>query len=300
MGHKKTQNVLGRSYVPFVLLVLLCVICFPVVARADLSQKQARKAIQTVAGWSLPNDAVRIQSIQSNSAETAVVRAQIEAVFRVRFIDGHWELREIRVAPDRWEQLEVIARAAQVSLPAGECEARSTELTNKRARCLVAALFGVALPSDEVRIKEISPFALSLGSELSALVVAFVEAQFRLGRDARTWRVMEFKSGNRDWASVANLAAGMDQAKRSAASEDLSTIAKALGNFHRDRGYFVVSDKESVLIDHLNPRYLARVIRVDPWHRPYQYDGQQDRYSLRSFGPDGKPNTPDDIVVSGP
>jgi hypothetical protein len=55
-----------------------------------------------------------------------------------------------------------------------------------------------------------------------------------------------------------------------------------------------------VLIDHLSPHYLARVIRVDPWHRPYQYDGQQDRYSLRSFGPDGKPNTPDDIVVSGP
>jgi hypothetical protein len=55
-----------------------------------------------------------------------------------------------------------------------------------------------------------------------------------------------------------------------------------------------------VLIDHLSPKYLIRVIRVDPWHRPYQYDGQQDHYSLRSLGPDGKPNTPDDIVVSGP
>jgi hypothetical protein len=55
-----------------------------------------------------------------------------------------------------------------------------------------------------------------------------------------------------------------------------------------------------VLIDHLSPRYLARVIRVDPWHRPYQYEGQPDRYSLRSLGPDGKPNTQDDIVVSGP
>ena len=27
---------------------------------------------------------------------------------------------------------------------------------------------------------------------------------------------------------------------------------------------------------------------------------EQDRFSLRSVGPDGKPNTPDDIVVSGP
>ncbi|HEX3186834.1 MAG TPA: type II secretion system protein GspG, partial [Pyrinomonadaceae bacterium] len=92
----------------------------------------------------------------------------------------------------------------------------------------------------------------------------------------------------------------IDLVKRSAATDDLSTIAKALGDYHRDRGYFVVSNKESVLIDHLSPRYLARVIRFDPWYRPYQYDGQQDRYSIRSLGPDGKANTPDDVVVAGP
>ena len=84
------------------------------------------------------------------------------------------------------------------------------------------------------------------------------------------------------------------------AANELLTVAKALGDFRRDRGYFVVSKSESVLIDHLSPRYLARVIRTDPWHRPYHYEGQQDRYSLRSAGPDGKTNTEDDIVVSGP
>jgi hypothetical protein len=116
----------------------------------------------------------------------------------------------------------------------------------------------------------------------------------------KSWRVTAFKSGTRDWANVSDVLIAIDEVKRSAANEDLSTIAKALGDFRRDHGYFVVSDKESVLIDHLSPRYLTRVIRVDPWHRPYQYDGQQDRYSLRSLGPDGKPNTPDDVVVSGP
>ena len=141
---------------------------------------------------------------------------------------------------------------------------------------------------------------LSLGSESAALVTAFIRVDFRLARDAKSWRVTQFKSGTRDWISVSELPIAMDQVKRTAANEDLSTIAKALGDFRRDRGYFVVSDKESVLIDHLSPRYLTRVIRVDPWHRPYQYDGQEDRYSLRSLGPDGKPNTPDDVVVSGP
>ena len=217
-------------------------------------------------------------------------------------------MSEIRTGQDRWERLDVIARAAKVELPSGECDApsqfarikSSTELTNKRARCLVAALLGVALPSDDVRIKSISPFGLSIGSESASLVVALVQVDFRLARDVRGWSVVEFKSGVRDWVKVSDLPSSMDQIKRSAATDELSTIAKALSEFRRERGHFVVSDKESVLIDHLSPKYLTRVIRVDPWHRPYHYEGQQDRYSLRSLGPDGKPNTPDDIVISGP
>jgi len=293
---------------PSVILLLLCGLLIPIEARADISQKNARKVIQTMLGWSLPGDAVRIQSIRSNGAESAEVSAEIQTVFRLRFNEGHWELREVRTAPDRWEQLEVIARAAGAELPSGECDAPSefarskseTELTTKRARCLVASLFGIALPSDEVRIREISPFGLSLGSESSTLVEAFVRADFRLTRDAKVWRVAEFKSGNREWVNVSGLAAAIDQVKRSAATDELSTIAKALAELRRERGSFVVSDSESVLIDHLSPRYLTRVIRVDPWHRPYKYEGQPDHYSLRSLGPDGKPNTPDDVVVSGP
>jgi hypothetical protein len=284
----------------FVLLVLLCGVFIQ--ARADLNQKQARKVIQTMGGWSLPSDSVRIRSV-SESGEGAEVSAEIEAVFRLRLFEGHWQLREIRTASDRWDRLDVIASAAKVDLPTGDCDSAAqlaTKLTTKRARCLVAALFGVTMPSDDVRIKEVSPFGLSIGKESAALVTALVNADFRLARDASGWRVTGFKTGARDWVEVSGLPVAIDQVKRSAASDDLSTIAKALGDFRRERGHFVVADKESVLIDHLSPKYLARIIRVDPWHRPYQYDGQQDHYSLRSLGPDGKPNTPDDVVVSSP
>ena len=289
------------------IIVILLAIVAPASVRADISRSQARKAVQTMGGWSLPGSAVRLQ-IRTNSAESAEVSAEIETVFRLRLFEGHWQLREIRTAADRWERLEVLARAAKVELPEGECDALplfarttfATNLTTKRARCLVASLFGVALPSDDVRIKEIDPFGLSIGSESAALVTALVRVDFRLARDRSGWHVSEFKSGTRNWVNVTSLPAAIDEVKRTTASEDLSTIAKALGDYRRDRGYFVVSDKESVLIDHLSPRYLERVIRVDPWYRPYQYEGQQDRYSLRSLGPDGKPNTPDDVVLAGP
>ncbi|HXC68639.1 MAG TPA: type II secretion system protein GspG [Pyrinomonadaceae bacterium] len=288
-------------------LVFLFLILSPSHARADLSKSQARKVIQTMAGWSLPGSAVRVSSVTS-SGEGAEVSAEIQTVFRVRMNEGRWQLTEIRVGQDRWERLEVIAKAANVELPAGECDvpsefARSRsadELTNRRARCLIAGLLGVALPSDDVRVKDISSFGLSIGPGSTALVTALVRADFRLVRGTGGWEVVGFKSGARDWVRIVDLPASIDQIKRTAATDELSTIAKALSEFQRDRGHFVVSDKESVLIDHLSPKYLARVIRIDPWHRPYHYDGQQDRYSLRSLGPDGKPNTPDDIVVSGP
>jgi hypothetical protein len=120
---------------------------------------------------------------------------------------------------------------------------------------------------------------------------------FRFARGQRGWQVGSIKSGNRDWIDVIGIAAAVDQLKRSTASDELSQIAQALDSYRRDRGLYVVSDKESVLIDHLSPKYLSRVIRLDPWSRPYQYDGEQTHFSLRSLGPDGKPNTPDDIVV---
>ena len=295
----------------FQLLVIgafLFTLIMPTHARADLSQKQARKVIQTIGGWSLPSEDVRVRSVQSSSPESAEVSAEIEAVFRMRLHEGQWQLREIRIAPDRWERLELIARAANTEVPPGNCGAPSqftrsksaTELTNKRARCLVAALLGVSLPSDEVRIKEISQLGLSIGSESAALVTALVQADFRLARDARGWRVAEFKSGGRDWARVADLPAALDEVKTAVARNDILTLEEALKHYQRERGVFVVSGSESVLIDHLSPHYLTRVIRFDPWHRPYQYKGEIHYYTILSMGPDGKPHTPDDVAVSGP
>ena len=162
----------------------------------------------------------------------------------------------------------------------------------------MAGLFGVTLPSDDVRIRDVSPFGLSLGSsDATALIDALVQLDFRFARERRGWEVVAIKSRNRDWTDVRGIVSSMDQLKRSMATEELSLIAQALDSYRRDRGIFVVSDKGSVLIDHLSPKYLSRVIRLDPWSRPYQYQGEQTAYSLSSLGPDGKPKAPDDIVV---
>jgi type II secretion system (T2SS) protein G len=287
----------------------MCVVCGLFLttgeARADLSSSQARKAIQSMAGISLPSSSVRVSRV-SSATEGGEATAELALVFRATQHEGRWRLSEVRTGQDRWERLDVIAKAMNVELANDRCDAPSefaktadaSALTTKRARCLVAGLFGISIPSDAVRIREVSPFGFSLGSsDASALISSLVQLDFRLVRENRGWTVASVRSGDRDWMDVRGIAAAVDQSKRSLANDELSLIAEALDKYRSDRGYYVVSDKESVLIDHLSPRYLTRVIRVDPWHRPYQYEGQQTQYSLRSLGPDGKPNTGDDIVV---
>src|SRR5438094_9956344 len=71
------------------------------------------------------------------------------------------------------------------------------DLTPREARRLIARMAGIQLPSDAVRIKEVS----AAGN--SATVVAQVETAFRFdkGGDGK-WRVAEIRTGDRRWEGV--------------------------------------------------------------------------------------------------
>lgn len=167
------------------------------------------------------------------------------------------------------------------------------DLTPKEARRLIARMAGIQLPSDAVRVKEVS----AMGN--SATVVAQVETAFRFdkGGDGK-WRIAEIRTGDRRWEDVDMLVKALNSEKSARARAELESIATALESFRRDRGFYVEAKTEAALIDMLNPRYLPRVIRVDPWHRPYEYEGTRASYVLRSAGPDEKPNTADDVTIS--
>src|SRR5437660_8573160 len=71
------------------------------------------------------------------------------------------------------------------------------DLSPKEARRLIARMAGIELPSDAVRIKEISSFGNS------ATVVAQVETAFRFVKgDKDKWRVAEIRTGDRRWEDV--------------------------------------------------------------------------------------------------
>jgi hypothetical protein len=167
------------------------------------------------------------------------------------------------------------------------------DLTPKEARRLIARMAGVQLPSDAVRIKDVSV----MGN--SATVVAQVETAFRFdkGGDGK-WRVAEIRTGDRRWEDVDMLVRALNAEKTSRARAELESIATALESYRREHGSYLESKTEGALIDNLNPRYLPRVIRVDPWHQPYEYEGTRSSFVLRSNGPDVKSNTSDDVIVA--
>jgi hypothetical protein len=273
-----------------------------------LSASQARKAITRIPGFETKSSAVRVHAVSAINASAAEVSAEIRTVFRFEADqEGRWRVAEVRTGQDHWEDVDLIASALGAHLAKTECAATgprlwgggdSNGLTVKRARCLLGSLFGIEVPSDAIRIQEVAPMAIPLASEPSATVVAWIRVDARLTKEKSAWQVSELRTGNRDWAKLELLVAAVTEQKQQRARAELRLVAGALEKFRKDRGFYVVSDKQSVAIDFLSPRYLARVIRVDPWHQPYKYLGERDHFTLRSTGPDGKADTSDDILLS--
>lgn len=291
----------------FQLLVGCVIVLTSTDARADLSASQARKAITRTAAFELKSSEVRVKSLSASSASAADVSADIKTVFKLETDkEGRWRVAEIRTGKDRWESIDLIATGLGTQVVRGDCNAPDPRVRGKlavdpsvkRARCLLGHLLGVEIPSDAIRIQEVNPMPIPLASQPSATVVAWLRVEARLTSDKSGWHVTELRTGNRDWVKLEPLLTALNEQKRKLAHSELELIAGALERFRRDRGFYVVSDKQSVAIDFLSPRYLRRVIRVDPWNQPYKYLGERDHFTLRSTGPDRKADTPDDILLS--
>jgi hypothetical protein len=142
-------------------------------------------------------------------------------------------------------------------------------------------------------IKQLS----SMGSSAVAEVV--VEAAFSLSKDAQgKWRVTEVFFGGEPVRDLEALWRSVNTHKAERARADLATLRDGLEAFRRERGFYVVAEDSTVLLDHLSPRYVKRIIRLDPWHNPYRYTGAVAAFTLGSDGPDGKPGTADDVTLS--
>jgi len=287
---------------------VFCVLaCNTAEVRADLKPNQARKSITRMPGFELTNGSVRVKSVTMSTPSTAEAIAEIRTVFKLqKDPQGNWRVAEIRTRPDVWEDIEFIAHAFKTQIAENPCTVADSTFKNssaiqptvKRSRCLLGNLLGVEVPSDAIRIQEVSPLEIPMSDQPSATVVAWVRVDVRLLSGPKGWQVSELRTGKNDWANLESIISAVNEIKRAQAQVELVATAKALETFRKERGSYVVSNSHAVLIDYLNPRYLSVVIRVDPWSQPYAYEGNPNHFTLRSLGADGKENTPDDIVLT--
>ena len=169
--------------------------------------------------------------------------------------------------------------------------ALARELGAREAREKIAAALGID-KTDLVHIKSIS-----IGPGNEAIVEARFDAAFRFTTDKQGhWQAVDVRTGDRNWESIELIQTAVRKEKALRTTADLRTIATALEAFRRERGYYVIADSNSALIDNLAPRYLNAVIRLDAWSHELQYKGSERGYRLTSLGPDGKPDSGDEIV----
>ena len=313
--HEKKYCAHRRALVVFIITTFICAPLHA--AEKTLSKDTARKAIMRVAGLQLKKSAVEIKQVSGANAPVEVA-ATIKTAFHFeRRGDGSWQVVEARVGDRQWEDIDLLARAwqfdrtspviAQLEQLAAQLEAREQtraaekkrhkqedEALSKEQRKQKQPKTAPSAPEDF----RAGPFVGKTFASLlsSATVEAELDMTFRLTRDAHgAWQATEARLGDGAWQDVAMLVRALDTEKIGRARADLAALAAALEAFHRERGFYVVADTSAALVDQLNPRYTPAVIRIDPWHRPYEYTGTRDNYTLRSLGPDGKPNTADDV-----
>jgi Type II secretion system (T2SS), protein G len=165
------------------------------------------------------------------------------------------------------------------------------EFGAREAREKIAQALGFE-KSDNVHIKNISR---GMGDE--AIVEAQFDAAFRFTADKEgKWQAVEVRAGDRKWESLELIQTALRKERALRTGAELRTIATALEAYRRDKGSYVQAETGSALIDHLAPSYLSSIIRLDAWSRELNYKGSATSYRLSSLGPDGKPDTDDDIV----
>ncbi|HKP71941.1 MAG TPA: type II secretion system protein GspG [Pyrinomonadaceae bacterium] len=296
--------------------------CASAVAHAapakGIKKDDARKLIAAVSILELGKGAVVVKEISPPGA-TVTVLAGIKLAFRfARDAKGAWRVEHVRTGDRQWESFDLLARALgepNVSLVRAELDAFAAELetlahdkaaAKDESRGAGAEQKQPASRDGKGDEKEFKRGALSVKNPAAALsamgssavVEIEIETSVDFVKDARgRWQVARVNIDGRPFAEFAAVELALDAAKRERARADLENLSAALEAYRRERGFYVVAESATVLVDHLNPRYTETFIRFDPWHRPYEYEGTRDRFTLRSLGADGKANTADDVTM---
>jgi hypothetical protein len=171
----------------------------------------------------------------------------------------------------------------------------SARLSHDDARQKIAAIGRSSLVPDAIEIRRIVAQSDTQAIAESTVTLAF---QFRRNSPNGEWRVDAVRLGDRDWISLDELLAGINEGRRRATTESMQKLADGIAKYRTSQGSLPNATDIVTLTDALHPLYMADLIRLDGWGQPIQYEVTAgSTFRLLSTGADEVRGTADDVIV---
>ncbi|HYR83437.1 MAG TPA: type II secretion system protein GspG [Terriglobia bacterium] len=171
----------------------------------------------------------------------------------------------------------------------------SARLSHDEARKKIAEIGRSTLVPDAIEIRRIVSQTDTQAVAEASVTLAF---QFKRDKPDSEWQIAAVRLGDRDWISLDELLAAINEGRRKVTAEGLRKLADGIAKY-RERNGSIPDVRDIVtLTDILHPAYVDELVREDAWGHPidYQVSGGT-AFKLVSPGPDGRRGTADDIVL---
>ncbi|MBI2150435.1 MAG: type II secretion system protein GspG [Acidobacteria bacterium] len=170
----------------------------------------------------------------------------------------------------------------------------SARLSNDEARKRIAAIGRSSLIPDAIQIQRIVS-----QTETQAIAESTVALAFQFTRDNANaeWKIAAVRLGDRDWIDMDELRAAIDEGRRRSTAASMQKLADGIANYRTRNGSLPGARDIITLTNVLHPAYMTDLVREDGWGQPIAYEVTGAAFRLVSNGADGRPGTPDDVVI---
>ena len=169
----------------------------------------------------------------------------------------------------------------------------SDRLSHSEARQKIAQIGRSNLVPDAVEIRRIISQTDTEAIAESSVTLAF---QFKRANPNAQWQISAVRLGDRDWVSLDELLAAINEGRRRSTINDLQKLAAGIAKYREMNGNLPMVPDITRLTDILHPLYISELIREDGWGTNIEYQVMGTTFRLVSAGPDGVRGTSDDIV----
>jgi hypothetical protein len=169
----------------------------------------------------------------------------------------------------------------------------SDRLSHDEARQKIAQIGRSNLVPDAIEIRRIVSQTPTEAIAESTVTLAF---QFKRANPTAQWQIAAVRLGDRDWVSMDELLAAINDGRRRSTIDGLQKLAAGIAKYREMNGNLPMAPDIARLTDILHPLYMNDLIREDGWGAPIDYQVMGTNFRLISAGPDGVRGTADDLV----